>query len=324
MTASTGSDRLATYIEGPTAGSLEARASRILKILAALNVAGIVLALLSPATISTLLIVTFDVAAGSLAALYAVAAAGLDRRRPWAVAAARPLLVLVGLAGALTVLVAFQEGRVRIPFEVALVIWALLGPRDPTLSASLAPRGGALVGAAAAALALMLVARPLADWGGLLDVHQSDIAAAVEVDCGTPGTGPPATLVLGYDWAWRSTSPLPNGSDIVVLGWTGDDDQGRPLYTIGDIPTTESGIYSGYNGYPSTEMASLIGEESEQSFRWAIRLYERGYASGHIELELQRAGEIQSSSNPATLTIAATYVHLGVWRDDVTKVTCTW
>ena len=307
---------------GPQTGSLEARASLALKLLAGINVAGVLLAMFSPLRpVSTLLTVTFSAAAAVVAVLYVVEARAIDRRRPWAVAAVRPLLILLGASGVSAVVIALSGGTMRVPFDGLLAGWAWLGAPDPTLVAGRVRRAAALVGAAGALLAAMVLATPLFGWGGLFDVHQPDLQASVHVECGAPAAGLPRTLTVSYDWSWTSTSLLPNATDVVVLGWTGADPQGRPLYLIDKIPVSAAGIYSGLTGYPSIDLAKRVGAESEGSFRWAIELGERGFEPGSIRLHLTRPREVPPG--PYSVTFAASYVHLGLWRA-TTRVTCSW
>ena len=308
---------------GPRSGSLEARASLAFKILAALGVFGVVLAMI-PGTVpaSTLLAVMVNGAAAALAAVYVAEAIGLDRRRPWAVAAARPLLVVLAVSGIYSALVAFGEGRIRVPFDVGLAIWAWLGAPDATPIARQERDSVSLVGAAIALIALMSFGQQLFGWGGLLDVHQPDLQASITADCGTPGAGPPETITFAYDWAWGSGSPLPSGTDIVVVGWTGADAEGHPLYVIAEIPESEPGISPGFGGHPSTLMAGQVAKESTASFRWGIDLSEQELKPGRIALQLMRAREIPPGPNP--LTITATYIHLGLWRHDAPRVICSW
>jgi hypothetical protein len=310
-------------VERPSAGSLEARASLALKLLAGINVAGVVLAMFSPLVpVSNLLTVSFSSAAAVLAVLYLVEARALDRRLRWAVTAVRPLLLLLVASGVSAVVIALNGGTGRMPFDGLLAIWALLGAPDPTLVGGRVRRAAGLVGSAGALLGAMVLAQPLFGWGGLVDVHEPDLAGSLHVDCGTPGDGLPPTIVVSYDWSWSATSPLPNQTDIVVIGWSGVDAQGRPLFAIDDIPGTAAGIHSGMTGYPSTAMADQVGAESDTSFRWAIELAERGFEPGSVRLQLMRPRE--DPPGPNSVTFAATYVHLGLWRHDAARVTCTW
>lgn len=309
-------------IVGPQAGSLEARASLALKLLAGINVAGILLAMFSPLLpVSTLLTVTFSAAAGVLAVLYVVEARALDRRRPWAVAAMRPLLILLSASGVSALVIALNGGPMRVPFDGLLAVWVWLGARDLTLVAGRVRRAAAVVGAAGALLAAMVLAQPLFGWGGYFDVHQRDLQASVHVECGAPAAGLPRTVTVSYDWSWTSTSLFPNATDIVVIGWSGADGQGRPLYVIDEIPDSAAGIYSGLSGYPSMAMANQVGAETDARFRWAIELGERGFEPGSIRLQLMRPRE--DPPGPNSVTFAASYVHLGLWRE-TTRLTCSW
>lgn len=309
-------------IAGPQAGSLEARASLALKVMAGINVAGVLLAMFSPLLpVSTLMTVAFSAVAAVLAVLYIVEARALDRRRPWAVAAARPLLILLGASGVSAVVIALNGGTMRVPFDGLLAVWAWLGAPDPTLFTGRVRRAAALVGAAGALLAMMVLAKPLFGWGGLFDVHQPDLQASVHVECGAPAAGLPRTITVSYDWSWTSTSLFPNQNDIVVIGWSGADAQGRPLYVIDEIPTSPAGIYSALPGYPSTAMADQVGAESDASFRWAIKLDERGFEPGSVRLQLRSPRG--DPPGPNSVTFAASYVHLGLWRE-TTHLTCSW
>jgi hypothetical protein len=129
-------------------------------------------------------------------------------------------------------------------------------------------------------------------------------------------------LTFAYDWAWGSGSPLPSGTDIVVVGWTGADADGNPLYVVAEIPESGPGIRSGFGGYPSTPMADHVATESEASFRWGVELSGQELKSGRIALQLMRAKQIPRGPSP--LTITATYIHLGLWRHDAPRVVCSW
>lgn len=310
-------------IEGPRDGSLEARAAIAFKLLAVLGYAGVVLAMFPGTTpVATLLTVAFNIAALLLATILLLVGFGLDKRRPWAVAAVRPLLVLLILSGVATIAVAWSENRIRVPIDVALAGWALLSPADIKPIARPGPRSLSIAGAGVVLLAAMLASPQLFSWGGTFDVHEPDLRVGLTAECGSTGAGLPDRITLRYEWSWSATSPLPSGTDIVVLGWTGADGQGRPLYTIDEIPDAGVGIYSGLTGYPSTKMADQVARESQGSFRWALPLDEQRLASGRIELVLGRAQA--APPNPAPLTVTASYIHLGLWRDSAATITCSW
>ena len=168
---------------------------------------------------------------------------------------------------------------------------------------------------------MMVVAQPLFGWGGLFDVHPPDLQASVHVDCGAPAAGLPQAITVRYDWSWKWTSFLPNATDMVVVGWSGANAEGHPLYVIGDIPDSAAGIDSGLIGYPSTAMAREVGAESESSFRWAISLDRRGYEPGSFRFQLMRTPA--DPTGPKAVTFAASYIHLGLWHETI-HTTCSW
>lgn len=307
----------------PRSGSLEARASIALKVLAIINVAGMVLALFPPPLPQSLLkTLTFNLAAGALAALELVVARALDRRRPWAVAIVRPLFVVLIATGVGAMLVGARAGVIRLPFETLFAIWVLLGARDVTLAGHADRRGVLLVACTVLLIVSMLASQPLFGWGGLLDTRQSDLRASLHADCGAPDAGPPPEITVTYDWSWARTSPLPSGLDMVVLGWDGTDADGHQLYYYDTTPPTGPGIYSGRRDYPSLDMASQIAEASAASWSWGVELGEQGMQPGRIELQMSRARE--APPNPGPLVLTASYVHLGEWHSDPVSVTCSW
>jgi hypothetical protein len=264
----------------------------------------------------------FNLAAGALAVIYVLEARGLDRRRPWAIALVRPLLLLIAAIGAYSIVVAFGSGRTLLPFDLGLAAWAWLGPRDLAEHARWDRRTIAGLGAAVPLTLSMAFGSQLFAWGGAFDVHEPDLRASLHVDCGPPGSGPPSSIAMSYDWAWTSTSPLPSGLDIVVVGWTGVDEQGRPLYVLDETPEPGGGIHPGLRDYPSLAMADDVAKESRGSWQWGIQLSEQRLAPARFEAQLLRTHDVGPGQK--TLVVKASYVHLGQWRHDATAVTCTW
>jgi hypothetical protein len=312
-------------LDGPDQGSLEGRASLAVKVIAALNGFAVILAFFPPPVPAARLVtVSFNIASALLVVLLLFEARGLDRLRPWAVAGVRPLLVLIAIAGAFTFALTILGGRFRVPFDAALAIWALLGGPHVSPRPRLEGRSFALLGGALVLSAGMLFARPLFDWGGAVDVRPADLHSSMIVDCGSVSADGtlPEKITITYDWSWTSSSPLPDGLDAIVVGWDGDDGVGRPLYLIGITPDTVPGVYSGRRGHPSQEMTAAAAEESRGWWHWGIELVERGYAPGQLVVELRRAQP--TTTEPEPVVIRASYIHLGVWRQDVEPVTCSW
>jgi hypothetical protein len=302
---------------------LEGRASLVLKLLAAVNVAGMVLDLFPGIAVESILqTVTFNIAAGGLAVIYFITARSIDRHRAWAITAARPLLVFILLLGAYWVVSGFAAGKTRIPFEVVMAIWALLGAAAVKPIPRFDRRSAGTSVATALLMLSMVFGRQVYGWGGLIDPAVSDLHATLAVACGEPGAGPPARLDVTYEWSWDRASPLPNGADVVVIGWTGDDDAGRPLYLVKEFNEQGPGIDSGQQNEPSRAMALAAEAESKGSWHWGIELAARGFEPGHIDLPLGKVRE--GTPGAMTLTIKATYIHLGIWRSDTEVVTCSW
>ena len=98
---------------------------------------------------------------------------------------------------------------VRLPFELAMVIWAFLGARGPIPTPPLEPRSVAITGAAIPMVSVMALGYLVFGWGGLLDVKEPDLVASLRVDCGAPGAGPPAEIPIEYDWSWSKSAAEP-------------------------------------------------------------------------------------------------------------------
>ena len=323
MTAWAGSDGSGAEMEGPRPGSLESRASLALKILAGVNAAGIILAII-PGTIpsSELQAVAFHVASGALAVLYVVVAWALDRRQHWAVSAIRPLLLLLLVWGAYTFVSALAVGALRIPFTAFAASWALFGPADRKPLPKLSGRGGAVLVASAALIAMVLAGPRVFGWGGFFDVHERDLSASLVVDCGTPGAALPERIAIAYTWSWSGSTLLANEDDAVVIGWDGDDAGGHPLYVLDDTPEAGDGISLGTAGGVSATMLDEAAGHWRGSLHWVIDLSVRGIRPGRVELVLRRAAE--QPPEPEPLTVGASYIHVGVWRNDASAVTCSW
>lgn len=319
------SDRPPIEPDPPDTSSLEGRAALGLRVLAVLNGFAVVLGLVSSSIpTAQLWRFSFSIASGLLIVLFLVEARGLARWRPWAVALARPLLVLLAVAGAYQFVATILAGRFRIPFDVAIAVWALAAGVRTTRTPGVSARTLGTLAGAALLTGVMVFAQPLFDWGGAFDVREPDLHTTLTVDCGTGDASNvvPPRITVTYDWSWTGTSPLPDGIDGIVIGWDGDDSLGRPLYLIGPTPDTERGLLSGRFGYPSEAMARVIRAESRSAWQWGIELGKRGYAPGRLVVTLERTRD--APPDPEPLVIKASYTHLGLWRQDAPPVTCSW
>jgi hypothetical protein len=323
MTSWAGPGASGAEVEGPRPGSLEWRASLALKILAGVNAFGIILALIPGAIPSSeLQTVAFHFASGALAVLYVVVARALDRRQRWAVSAIRPLLLLPLVWGAYTFVSALTAGSLRIPFTTLATGWALFGRADRGPIPRPSVRGAAVLVASAALIAMELAGPPVFGWGGILDVHERDLSASLVVDCGTPGAALPERIEISYAWSWSANTLFANEDDAVVIGWNGDDAEGHPLYVLGDTPEAGDGIDLETVSGVSSKMQHEAEGRWRGSSHWVIDLSVRGIRQGRVVLVLMRARE--QPSEPEPLTVGASYIHVGVWRNDTSAVTCSW
>ena len=308
--------------EGPDRGSVEARAALVFKVMAVIGLCSVILALIPDSfPNSALLTATFNLATSLISILYFLEARGIDRSRPWALTAARPMLVVLGAWGAYAAIAGFSQGILRIPFELAFVVWAFLGDRPTLPTPRPVPRSYGLIIAAIPLLGTMAFGYLVFGWGGLLDPDEEDLVASLQVDCGDPGGGPPAQIPVSFDWAWSSRAPLPNEVDTLVVGWSGDDADGEPLYVYGQSPSTDPTIRSGQRGALGRSLVDEARAESSAGFRWAVDLSQRDYEPGQVTLTL-RLGSENPTETPS-LTVRASYVHLGIWRSEAT-VSCAW
>jgi hypothetical protein len=310
-------------VEGPRPGSLESRASLALKILAGVNLAGIILATI-PGAIPTseLQAAAFHVASGALAVLYIVVARALDRRQHWAVSAIRPLLLLLLVWGAYTFVTALAAGALRIPWTTLAAGWALFGPADRRPLPRLRGRGSAVLVAGAALIAMVLAGPPVFGWGGFFDVQEHDLSPSLVVDCGTPRAPLPERIAIAYEWSWSRGTLLANEDDVVVIGWNGDDAEGHPLYVLDDTPDAGDGISLGTQSGVSTTMTREAAGHWRGSLHWVIDLSVRGIRPGRVDLVLVRT--VDQPPEPEPLTVGASYIHVGIWRNDASAVACSW
>lgn len=323
-------EELAPVVEEADPGFFEHRAMLAFRALAVIHVAGIVLALFhEPHVISLMQIIAFNVAALVLAILYVLVARGVRVLRPWAVAAARPLLVMVIVEDVAGFILSLADGRIKgLPIGAAIALWALLGPTGVRPIPWPRALSAVVIALAVPALATLVFATQIFGWDGALEVHQPDLAASVVASCGPAGGNagaaagqPPPRIHITYDWSWRKRIPVASGLDILVVGWSGSDAQGRPLYLLGPSLPTQPGVYGGRRAYPSLAMANAVAAASQGSWQWGIVLDEQQHRPGRIELDLDRIREPAPGSEP--LRIMASYVHLGLWHAD-TPLICEW
>jgi hypothetical protein len=169
-------------------------------------------------------------------------------------------------------------------------------------------------------LALQTANPALVGWGGYFDVHERDLSAAIVVECGTDG--PPERLTVSYEWSWSATALLPNDEDQIVIGWAGDNTEGRPLYVAIELPDQSDGVYLGISSGASGPMAGQVAATWRGVFMVRLDLHKLEIRPGRIEAVLVRTAGAPAAEQ--SLTFGATYVHSGVWQKAAQTVTCTW
>jgi hypothetical protein len=171
-------------------------------------------------------------------------------------------------------------------------------------------------------IAILVASQSLFGWGGYFDVHEPDLSASMAVDCEAPGAALPDSIEIGYEWSWSNITLLANDEDVILIGWNGDDADGHPLYVLDDAPDAGDGIHLGASSGVSGAMADEAALQWRSSSMWRIELSTGGIRSGRVELVLRRAAE--QPPEPQPLTVGASYIHVGVWRNDAPTVTCSW
>ena len=297
------------------------RASLTLKVLAIIHVLGVIFAGL-PGSIPTSLFetVAFNLFAAGLTLLFVVVALALDRKQPWALSSVRLLLALLVIYGAYTFVALLLAGKFRIPTTMLVAGFALFMPANDWPAMRLCLRGGGVLLMVAALCGLQAATPALFGWGGYFDVHESDLHATLVIDCGSDG--PPDELAITYQWSWSSDTLLPNDEDQIVIGWNGDGVDGRPIYVAIDLPDQSDGVYLGISSGASGPMASQVAATWRGVFMMRLDLHKLEVRPGRIEAVL-----VRTAAQPAQeqrLTLGASYIHAGVWRNDVPPVTCTW
>ena len=283
---------------------------------------GIIFAGLPGSTPTSLLeTVAFNIFAAGLAILFAAVALGLDRGQRWALAAVRPLLVLLLVWGAYTFVSLLLEGKVRIPTTLLAAGLALFMPTyDGWPSTKISVRSGGALVVVAALLGLQAATPPLFGWGGYFDVHETDLNGALVVDCGSDG--PPERITVAYEWSWSRTTLLANDEDQVVIGWNGNGTDGRPLYVAIELPRQSDGFYLGVSSGASGPRASQAAAAWRGNFMIRLDLHKLEIRPGRFEAVLVRTAA--QAAQEQTLTLGATYIHAGVWQKAAPTVTCTW
>lgn len=94
------------------------------------------------------------------------------------------------------------------------------------------------------------------------------------------------------------------------------------MYVAIDLPDQSDGVYLGISSGASGRMAGQVAASWRGVFMMRLDLHKLEIRPGRIEAVLVRTAA-QAASEPR-LTLGASYIHAGVWRNDAPTVTCTW
>ena len=303
----------------PTPGSFESRAQRVFIVLAAfIAIVGLVVLAGNGSTTTLLVRIGMALAVSSAVAIYGIEARGLAVLRPWAVAAAAPLLIVVILFDVFNVLAGFGQSRLNLPIATVLAVWAFRGRRAVAPTPRLGPGAIALVTAGLVVSLMTYTVAPVLGPGGVLDVHDDDLEQALTVDCGT-GVAAPETLAITYRWSWRRQAFLASGDDAIVIRWFVE---GNPYVRSAEDVPAPVGLLPDTSGPMSGALAQAYASESRNSLAWSIDLADLGLDPGEVRLVLRRAPGSTPPSEP--FTVDARYVHLGAWRGPQLIQQCDW
>ena len=182
----------------------------------------------------------FNARAGLVVALSSSSCSRPRPERPWAIAALRPCSSsLIAVAGVVLRRPSpgGSQGVLRIPFELVLAAWVLLGEPShiPDAAARSArslrdhrrrePLLGAMV-----AFGYALPAGAACSTSNVVDLVASLPGRLHE----PPAPARRPSIAVSFDWSWSTDHPAAErGRTRSFVGWTGDDAEGRPLYLLG-------------------------------------------------------------------------------------------
>jgi len=303
----------------------EDRATRLLLLLGALGAFAVLFSLAGSTDVSSVerLVRTVSPILWVIGAF--IASAGLIARRPWAVGSLTMTLALIIAGGILAVIASIGHGAVFIPVAAILAIWVLRAPSSAPARPGLGLGGMALVAVFVLASIGPWAADAALAPGGPLAVSAADIAPVLSLDCGVPGQGIPETMTGSFDWSWRRTDAWPDSTDMVVVGWAGEDDGGTQLFILDDATPSSPhpGIWQG-GGSPSQALADQFAGRfgGFDSWSWGVSLAEQHMAPGNVPFSLRRVSD--QPVGHGVITLQAAYVHLGKWINTDAEATCSW
>ena len=270
-------------------------------------------------------------AAGALTVLTGagmlLASFALDRRRPWAPAAAAAILWIVLVVGIGRTLGAFASGSVWVPLDAMAAAWALSAAGRPS------PLAAGRSAAAWALIAMVVVARLGEPFLGLaftpgvtpLAVGPAALGLTVEADCDTGATMMPDVIHVTGRWSWLRADLFPAGTDAVGFGITqAPGASGDATMTMTHVlPAADDYLSLGGQGAASGALGRQL-EGSSMGATWVVSVEDGGLRDGTVSMDLvpvaanplQRAGD-------GYLVVHLVYAHLDRWTRAV-EVGCRW
>ena len=264
-----------------------------------------------------------------------IAAAGLAWGRAWAYRAMTPLLVLLVVAGLISVALALLRLSLEIPLGAVLALWALRAPipagaspvsgqaRGPVLVAALA------VAALAVAVAWPLIAAVVLRPGGLLVAGDMAVSTNMTVrgDClasaDAPGGTAPESMDVTFTWSWLQPEPWPAGTDLITLTWFTMRDGGLSGYRLESVAAVGEGI---------VESNRWEDMRSRSNITFAVDLGRRQFSPGEVTVTLRRPEAVPAGHG--SVELYGQYVHgpasvydaetPAVWRTHDVQARCEW
>ena len=249
---------------------------------------------------------------------------GLLLRRPWAVAMATPILLLLVVVGALLFVDALAHQSLNIPIVPLICIWALW-PRAAEVSSSVRPatlgrsdsiRAVAIGLGCTVALAWPVISAGLLRAGGPLISAPTDLDASIQMDC-QDGVEPGDTVDVTYRWSWVRTEPIAGGEDRLTISWSGttDDEPAVPAL-LTDEPA------------PGLSRSDMQLGANEIAVIYGIDLAAQQFQAGTVRLRLGR--QTAQAGSHGFLAVKARYVRgagagpNGLWVSPAATAACSW
>jgi hypothetical protein len=245
------------------------------------------------------------------------AAVWIDRGEPWAVHAAKPLLMALVTFGVIDVVLSLQRSTLQIPLGAVLAVWAFRAPATSVAPPAWPARTKGLVAAFVALHGVITLGPSVLGPGGPFAVSQSDIHVSLAVECGDPDKGVPEAIPITFSWYWLRTEPFPSTSDNVAIAW---DAASADQFYFDDVEASDNElIWSGGSGGDSQASADRLVMNFGAGVTFGVDLSTRGFQPGSASVTLRRQPDAGAHGR---VSIGATYAHAG-WEARTTH-DCEW